>query len=193
MIRTPSTSGRCPSSCTLRDSPRRPPQASETAGLLLGVRPSSVVWPAAFQSALPPAVLLPESFRGGCSFGSAHRFISGRDLILRACIRQLLLALALYRSQPLSDYRSCSSPSEPVCSQRPGSIARAIFGRSRPGQAESGGNRERAPSAYVDVAAARARMSEVKPAQPVRSSPQSRVPTLALIATLRIAAASVAA
>ena len=26
---------------------------------------------AAFQSALPPAVLLPESFRGGCSFGAA--------------------------------------------------------------------------------------------------------------------------
>src|SRR5437763_8051675 len=30
-------------------------------------------WPAAaFQSALPPAVLSPESFRGGCSFGAAH-------------------------------------------------------------------------------------------------------------------------
>jgi len=39
-------------------------------------------------------------------------------------------------------------------------------------------------SAYVDVAAARARMSEVKPAQPVSRGS---------LATLRIAAASVAA
>src|ERR1700736_6765509 len=37
--------------------------------------------PAAFQSALPPAVLLPESFRGGCSFGAADPCSSwGRDL-----------------------------------------------------------------------------------------------------------------
>src|SRR5205814_10096344 len=36
---------------------------------------------AAFQSALPPAVLLPESFRGGCSFGAARSEVkSGRDL-----------------------------------------------------------------------------------------------------------------
>jgi hypothetical protein len=29
-----------------------------------------------FQSALPPTVLLPESFRGGCSFGAGQRPVS---------------------------------------------------------------------------------------------------------------------
>ena len=50
--------------------------------------------PAAFQSALPPAVLLPESFRGGCSFGAAPPIKSGARPLLRACIRRLLCSTA---------------------------------------------------------------------------------------------------
>src|SRR5205823_10031808 len=52
-----------------------------TAAYSFGERPGVCVRPAAFQSALPPAVLLPESFRGGCSFGAAAPDVrSGRDL-----------------------------------------------------------------------------------------------------------------
>ncbi len=47
------------------------PALSTGLGLLLR-RAAGLRGPAAaFQSALPPAVLLPESFRGGCSFGAA--------------------------------------------------------------------------------------------------------------------------
>ena len=49
--------------------------------------------PAAFQSALPPAVLLPESFRGGCSFGAAP---CARPL-LRACIQRSLFSTSRRR------------------------------------------------------------------------------------------------
>src|SRR5690349_15280494 len=51
------------------------------AAYSFGVRASPSDSPAAFQSALPPAVLLPESLRGGCSFGAALlTFWPGRDL-----------------------------------------------------------------------------------------------------------------
>src|SRR6516165_6965074 len=66
-----------PLSWTLRDSPdsptlHPPPLAGEGRVGGSGLTPSvSGRSPAAFQSALAPAVLLPESFRGGCSFGAA--------------------------------------------------------------------------------------------------------------------------
>src|SRR5438132_13929638 len=41
-------------------------------GLTPSVSCRNLLPAAAFQSALPPAVLLPESFRGGCSFGAAR-------------------------------------------------------------------------------------------------------------------------
>ena len=54
-------------------------RAVKARGLLLrwaaGLCPT-----AAFQSALAPAVLLPESFRGGCSFGAAAPETPGRGL-----------------------------------------------------------------------------------------------------------------
>src|SRR5207244_11000543 len=64
-----------------------------TAAYSFGVRAGSVVWPAAFQSALSPAVLLPESFRGGCSFGAAPRFTPGRDLSCGRAYGAVLVAL----------------------------------------------------------------------------------------------------
>src|SRR6516165_2470282 len=65
-----------PLSWTLRDSPDTPtlpsPRERGRVGWGTGLTPSvSGRSPAAFQSALAPAVLLPESFRGGCSFGAA--------------------------------------------------------------------------------------------------------------------------
>src|SRR6202011_1620567 len=68
-----------PLSWTLRDSPE--PQVRPRSGLTPSVSGGSNHSAAAFQSALPPAVLLPESFRGGCSFGAADPCSSrGRDL-----------------------------------------------------------------------------------------------------------------
>ena len=65
-----------PLSSTLRDSPRPPGLSRRTdAAYSFGGRPECP--PAAFQSALAPAVLLPESFRGGCSFGAAAPEPSG--------------------------------------------------------------------------------------------------------------------
>src|SRR5712691_2841521 len=60
-----------PLSWTLRDSPRPAVSDDPAAAYSFGVRASLDGSPAAFQSALPPAVLLPVSFRGGCSFGAA--------------------------------------------------------------------------------------------------------------------------
>src|SRR5215469_5557276 len=52
-------------------------EAEPRPGLTPSVSGRRLVPAAAFQSALPPAVLLPESFRGGCSFGAApHRATS---------------------------------------------------------------------------------------------------------------------
>src|ERR1700739_2912798 len=67
-----------PLSWTLRDSPEPRP------GLTPSVSGRS---PAALQSALPPAVLLPESFRGGCSFGAAPtRDLSCGRVYSAACL-----------------------------------------------------------------------------------------------------------
>ena len=60
-----------PLSLALRDSPDPAAVSGRAAAYSFGVRPSLMGSSAAFQSALPPAVLLPESFRGGCSFGAA--------------------------------------------------------------------------------------------------------------------------
>src|SRR5258708_22429057 len=52
-------------------------------GYLVGEARATSGHAPAFQSALPPTVLLPESFRGGCSFGAgrnpglSHRGASG--------------------------------------------------------------------------------------------------------------------
>ena len=83
--RTPIVRPLPPLSWTLRDSPEPHPRA---AGLTPSVSGRSSA--AAFQSALPPAVLLPESFRGGCSFGAAHPHSSGARPLLRACIQRSL-------------------------------------------------------------------------------------------------------
>jgi hypothetical protein len=70
-----------PLSWTLRDSPRPGVSHDPAAAYSFGVPASLKGSPAAFQSALPPTVLLPESFRGGCSFGAAPPDLtSGRDL-----------------------------------------------------------------------------------------------------------------
>src|SRR5260370_36310633 len=54
------------------------------AAYSFGVRSSLKDSPAAFQSALPPTVLLPESFQGGCSLGAPSPDLGpGRDLSSR--------------------------------------------------------------------------------------------------------------
>src|SRR6516162_8641119 len=82
--RTPSVRPMPPLSWTLRDSPDPHPTLLRWGkGWGGGELTPSVSGrsPAAFQSALPPAVLLPESFRGGCSFGAAAPCSNrGRDL-----------------------------------------------------------------------------------------------------------------
>ena len=72
-----------PLSWTLRDSPSA--TGEPWPRLTPSVSGGASTPAAAFQSALPPAVLLPESFRGGCSFGAAPDI--ARPL-LRACIQR---------------------------------------------------------------------------------------------------------
>src|SRR6516165_7266870 len=92
-----------PLSWTLRDSPEPWP------GLTPSVSGRS---PAALQSALPPAVLLPESFRGGCSFGAAPT----RDLSCGRAYSTFCLAPTGAEGQPVAVtvllFRRGSSPSE---------------------------------------------------------------------------------
>src|SRR5262249_10202188 len=75
-----------PLSWTLRDSPE-PARTAPAPAYSVGERPASEEPAAAFQSALPPTVLLPESFRGGCSFGAATLAYAEARSLLRACDR----------------------------------------------------------------------------------------------------------
>jgi hypothetical protein len=78
-----------PLSWTLRDSPGPVGTCDRSPAYSFGERGKSEPKsrPAAFQSALSPTVLLPESFRGGCSFGAALRAHTRARPLLRACIR----------------------------------------------------------------------------------------------------------
>ena len=88
-----------PLSWTLRDSPPPIRLPDPAAVYSFGERPGATTWLAAFQSALPPAVLLPESFRGGCSFGAAP---FGRDLSCGRAYGKPSLPLLAGGGQPLS-------------------------------------------------------------------------------------------
>src|SRR5438067_9458863 len=72
-------------------------------------------WPAAaFQSALPPAVLLPESFRGGCSFGAAPPGQTRARPLLRACIQRGLCTTAEDRKPAVRLCRPSAARSAPA-------------------------------------------------------------------------------
>ena len=140
-----------PLSWTLRDSPWSVRTGDRFPAYSFGEQGKSIpkTWPAAFQSALSPAVLLPESFRGGCSFGAALPAHTRARPLLRACIRRGPCSTGGGPKPANPDRVNCRPLMPPRRNSRSaiGRVpsARAEFARSRRVRARSHGSRSRAP------------------------------------------------